>query len=287
MINIIFNHHVIPAEDFPLDVNDRGFLLGDGIFETMRSYEGLLPWLALHWKRLEDHAKVLNLILPLSEKQLQTYLMTLFTANNLTTANAVIRLTITRGAGQRGLLPPKSPAPNFILTAQSFAPSDRASFSAVISQIRRNEFSPLSYIKSLNYLENILAKQQAVTLGYDEAIFLNTQGNLACASSANIYLVKGEKIFTPALEQGILSGIMRQKIITLCSKHQIELVETVLTLQELEQADAVFISNSLLEIMPLDRVGQTNYASSNHKLILKLKKLYQQALSENRSRYVI
>lgn len=284
MINIIFNHHIIPAEDFPLDVNDRGFLLGDGIFETMRSYQGIVPWLELHWQRLEQSAKILSLQLPLTISQLQDHAAMLLQANNLISGNAVLRLTLTRGVSERGLLPTSQQNPNFLITAQPLFPSNQISFSAQVSQIRRNELSPLSQIKSLNYLDNILAKQQAVADGFDEAIFLNTQGNLACASTANIFLVCERKLLTPALEQGTLSGITRRKIIELSRLNQIEVIEAILSQSDLQSAEAVFITNSLSEIMPLDRIDQIKYASSGNSLIIKLKEFYQQAIGEKINR---
>lgn len=283
MINIIYNHHIIPAEDFPLDVNDRGFLLGDGIFETMRGYCGTVPWLELHWQRLEQSAKILNLRLPLTKTELRDHIARLLEANNLKIHDSALRLTVTRGASERGLLPPLQQNPNFLLTGQPFFPSNQISFSAQISQIRRNEFSPLSYIKSLNYLDSILAKQKAVADGFDETIFLNTQGNLACASAANIFLLQGEKLLTPALAQGVLSGTVRQKIIELSQLNQIEMIETILSLADLQHADAIFITNSLAEIMPVDLVDQIKYASSENRLIIKLKALYQQAVYEEKN----
>ncbi|MCW5590096.1 MAG: aminotransferase class IV family protein [Legionellales bacterium] len=182
--------------------------------------------------------------------------------NGLTAKDASLRLTITRGTGHRGLLPPTDPKPTVMLTAFPFSAHALPPANIFITSIRRNEFSPLCNIKSLSYLDNVLARREAVKNGADEGILLNTKGNVAEASAANIFMVNRDGIvITPRLEDGALPGITRGMIINICKELDIEISESVITQQELLSAKEVFLTNSLIEIQPVKKI--------DHQLINK------------------
>ena len=193
--------------DARIDPADRGFTLGDGIFETIRAAHGVpLHW-ARHFARLSNGAAVLGIPLPYCETTLSTAMHDLLRANTLD--EAAIRLTLTRGPAPRGVPPPADPRPTLLIAASSLPPTLPPAHVIVAQSVRRNEFSPLSRTKSINYLDNILARREAEAAGADDALLLNSRGDLAEASAANVFLVLDGRWITPRIEDGALPGIAR------------------------------------------------------------------------------
>lgn len=249
---IYLNGKFIPEEEFKIAPNDRGLLLADGIFETMRAYQGKVFCLEEHYARLCAAAAVLELPISLSLQDVKTAINELLQVNNLLTQDASLRLTLTRGPGPRGILPPLHPNPTIMIAAFPLNSLPHTPMKLHISTIRRNEHSPTSQIKSLCYLDNILAKKEAEKNGDDEAIFLNTQGNIACTCIGNIFIVTANgAIITPPLTDGILPGITRQTVINICQENNISLSEKSIGINDLLSAAEVFITNSILEIQPV------------------------------------
>ena len=157
--------------------------------------------------------------------------------------------------------------PNLIIAVRKFTPYSRAvyqkGFAGIVVSLRRNAFSPLPLHKSLNFLENLLAKREAEDKGAEEAILLNTQGYLAEGAISNIFLLKDKKIVTPSLNSGILPGITRQTILEICATLKIPLEERKVKLDELLAAEEAFLTNSLMEIMPLTRVDSHDIGKGN------------------------
>lgn len=247
-MNIIFlNNQFLPANKANIAINDRGFLLGDGLFETMRIYNGNPLFLTEHWERLQQSAKILDISLHLSKTEIKKIILELLEHNRLSGLDAVVRITLTRGSGERGLSFTKKVKPTLMVTTFIFQPIN-IPCKLVVSKIPRNEFSPLSNIKSLNYLDNILANQYAVKMNADDALMLNTAGNVASTTSANIFMIKNNTIFTPKISDGILPGIMRAHIIKKCADLNFEVFEKTFNLDHLKTANEIFISNSLIGI---------------------------------------
>ena len=249
-----YNGSFISNEDISLKSSDRGFLLGDGLFETIPAYNGHIFGFTEHWERLEQGLKTLNFNLKLSPDTLLKAMERLLHDNNLSTQRASLRVTVTRGTGPRGLLPPAAVEPTILITVAPFNPVVHDQFKLIIASARRNEFSLLSNIKSLNYLDNVLAKMEAQGKNADDAIFLNTRGNVACTSAANIFMIKQGMVITPKLDQGILPGVTRKKILELCDTNKIGVEEGVITLAMLQGADEIFLTNSLIEIQGVTQV---------------------------------
>jgi branched-chain amino acid aminotransferase len=234
---------VDPAEA-RISVADRGFLLGDGLFETMPIYRGRVFDLEAHLQRLASGLALLNLGAAVDLTRLRGGIEDYLAAEDA--ASAVLRLTITRGPGPRGLRLPEKPSPT-ILMSLSPMPADRKEPLSlhVATVTRRNECSPLSRIKALPYLDNVLALQEAQAHGADEAILLNTRGSIACASSANVFALRGGCLETPPISDGALPGTMRALVLVLAKEVGLVAAENQLHTEDLAGADEVFLTNSI------------------------------------------
>jgi branched-chain amino acid aminotransferase len=253
---IYINGNFFPENDAKINCNDRGFLLSDGLFETLRIYAGLPHYLQEHWERLQNGANFLKIPLPIDITELKLIISTLLQYNNLSTSAASIRLTLSRGTGPRGLAPPAVISPTLVLSATPLLPIRKITANVFITSIPRNELSPLSQIKSLNYLDNMLAHCEALENNADEGVLLNTQGNIAEASTSNIFIVTKDGIITPRLQDGALPGVTRKIVIALCKENQLPLLETSITVSQLLQAREIFLTNSIIEIKPVIKVNQ-------------------------------
>lgn len=249
---IYLDGRMVPPEEARIDPCDRGLLLGDGLFETLRAYDGAVPWLDRHIARLRSGAETLRIPLPAVDWASAT--AALLAANQLDRAAAALRITLTRGIGRRGLLPPADPAPRLLMTTVPLPPLSTDPARAQLAAIRRNEQSPLSRHKSLSYLDNVLARMEAEEAGHDEAVLLNSQGRVASASAANIFAVEGARIVTPPVFEGALPGITRQLVLERAGDLGLEAAERPLAVSDLYGADEVFLTNSLIELRPLGAV---------------------------------
>jgi branched-chain amino acid aminotransferase len=252
------NGELLPVGEAALDPRDRGFTLGDGLFETMRVRGGAVLRIERHLSRLRAGAAVLGLS-PLPEDEDLTDAITkTLAANGLT--EAVVRLTISRGVPKRrGLLPEPEPRPSLVVHAEPFAGYAAELYDrgvrAVISGIPRNEHSPLARVKALNYLDNVLARREAEARGADDALLLNTAGDLACASAANLFLLLDAALVTPSVTSGALPGTLRELVVTeLARRAELEVVERAVRPEELHAADEAFLTNTLLGVMPLTKL---------------------------------
>lgn len=266
---------------------DRGLLLGDGLFETMRVLRGrILQW-ERHWSRLHGGAQTIGLALPWGKVDLHGAVGQILHANGL--AEAAVRLTVTRGnSAARGLLPPADTLPTLIIRATPFAPYPerlyRDGMRAIVSRrVRRNEHSTLSRIKSLCYLDNVLARQEAAEQGADEALLLNTQGNVACAATANVFSVREGRLYTPPVAAGALPGTLRALVSEEfapklgCGLHVTQLSETAL-----READEVFLTNALMGVMPVRAIDGQPIAGGNPGPVTRqLRTMYADWLAAN------
>jgi branched-chain amino acid aminotransferase group I len=236
---------------------DYGFLYGYGLFETMRAYKGQVFRLDGHLGRLTHSAAILGL--PLQVQELKGAVMDTIQANKLKEAR--IRIAISIGEG--GMAPDLDTCnkPTVLILAGHYQPYPKwiyqKGFRAIVSSIRRNSQSPLSGLKTANYLESILARQQARAVGSDEAIHLNEKGLLTEASMSNIFIVTEDILRTPGLENGILPGITRETVLELAPRMGINTLEHDIQLDEVLHAQEAFLTNSLIEVMPLtEMVGK-------------------------------
>jgi len=255
MSDIVYlNGSLIPRSQARISALDYGFLYGFGLFETMRAYEGRVFRLDRHLNRLARSAEVLGLPLPATD--LRSAVMATIQANQL--GDARVRIAVSIGEG--GIVPDPSTCdqPTVLILAGHYQPYPEQvyekGFKAIVSSIHRNSQSPLSRLKSANYLESMLARQEARAAGVDEALCLNEKGLLAEASMSNVFLVTNGTIRTPGPGSGILPGITREAILELAPSLAISTLEDDVRRDELFQAQEAFLTNSLIEVMPLTEI---------------------------------
>ena len=229
---------LVPAEAARIDPADRGLLLGDGLFETMRVEAGAPLRLEAHLRRLREGARLLGLPVPRTDEALADAVAAVVRANGL--ADAAVRLTLTAGAGPRGLLRPDPCRPTLMLAAAPLPPPPGPARLVIAAVTRRNEHSPLSRVKSLNYLDGVLAREEAKARGADDAVLLNTAGRVAEATAANLFAVVDGTLVTPPLSDGVLPGTMRAEIIRTRGA-----VERSLDVADLRRATEVFLTSAL------------------------------------------
>lgn len=275
-MNIWLNGKIVDEDKATIHPRDRGFLLGDGLFETMLARRGRIAFLEAHITRLTAGGNILGIPLPTSPVGLSIACEMVLEANDLIEdPRASLRITLTRGPGPRGLLPPDNPEPTLMVSAAP-SPQPPASMTARLSTPRRNALSPASRLKALPYLDNLLAREEAHARGADEALMLDTSGHLACASTANIFLWEGERLVTPAEECGILPGITRAAIITLAERHGIDVAQDLIEPARLAACDGAFLTNSLIGPMPLSHINERELEP--HRLTARLQAAYEIAL---------
>lgn len=237
-----------------ISVMDYGFLYGFGLFETMRAYDGTIFCLERHLERLYYSAERLQWGLPWGKEELAGQVTQ--TLRSLSGGNGYVRLSVTRGIGT-SLDLASCIKPSFAVMVRPYQPLSAQRYQQgwhlITSTIRRNSTSPFSRVKSLNYADNILAKQEAKDKGADEGLLLNEAGYVAEGCTSNVFVVKNGMLGTPCLESGILNGITRQIVMEIAKKAAVPVVEKRLLPTALADADEVFCTNSLLEIMPVTR----------------------------------
>jgi branched-chain amino acid aminotransferase len=253
---IWLNGRLVAREQAHIDPADRGLLLADGLFETLRAYRGHVFKFEEHLARMAEGAAELAIPLPLDPPSIADAVRETLDANQLSAADAAIRITLTRGPGQRGLLPPEDPLPTLIVSAAAYqAPPSVDGFIAVTAKrARRNEKSLTARIKTLCYLDNVIAQTEAAAAGADEAIMLNNQDAVACGGRSNLFAVIDGTLRTPAIEDGALPGITRHAVLALSKADDLPVLEGPIARLELLAATEMFVTNSLLEIMPVRRI---------------------------------
>ncbi|HEY3273661.1 MAG TPA: branched-chain-amino-acid transaminase [Methanocella sp.] len=269
-------------KDAKISVFDHGLLYGDGVFEGIRAYNGRVFRLDEHVDRMYDGAKAIMLTPPLTKAEMKKAIIDTLKKNKLT--DAYVRPIITRGLGDLGLDPRKCPKASVIVIAVSwgamYGDLYEKGLTAVSVSVRRNASEALpTNIKSLNYLNNILAKIEANEKGGDEAIIFDTRGNIAEGSGDNIFIVKGGKVFTPPVLQN-LNGITRECVVELCPKLKIPICDQNLGYFDMYTADEVFVTGTAAEIAPITKIDGRIIADGKpgpitKKLMAAYKKLTQ------------
>jgi branched-chain amino acid aminotransferase len=254
---IYLNGEYVAKENATVSVYDHGFLYGDGIFEGIRIYDGNIFKCKEHLKRLYDSAKSIMLDIPLSFSEMQDVLVETIRRNEL--RDGYIRLVVSRGPGDLGLDPRRSPKANIIIIVEKLSIYPEEAYinglRTVSVSTRRNVPDALNpKIKSLNYLNNILVKIQANLAGVGEAIMLNSQGYVAEGSSDNIFIIKNGVVFTPPAYVGALEGITRAAIMEICARTGVPLKEEPFTLHDVYVADEVFFTGTAAEVIAVREV---------------------------------
>ncbi len=256
---VYLNDHFVPEEEAKISIFDHGFLYGDGLFETVRAYSGRIFALPEHMDRLSRSADRLEIPLP-PPASLETLLYETLRRNHL--KNAVLRLTITRGEARGGLVPDSDPKTRttMVITPRLFDghPADyyENGVTASIVSVRRNAPDALDpALKSLSFLNNVMAKMEAKKRGAFEGIFLSLEGCLSEGTTSNLFWVRDGVIKTPSVKSSILEGITRGVVIGLAKGMGISLKEGNYPPEDLLDAEEAFLTNTGLELMPLTGVN--------------------------------
>ena len=228
--------------DIPLD--DRGFTLGHGLFETVLWAGGQLAHWDAHVQRLERGCRALSL--PAPDRAAFLAAATTAIAEAGTPARAAVRLSWSAGSGGRGLDMPDLLAPRLSVIVTAIA-AVTGPVTLATARVRRNDRSPTSRLKTLSYLDNVLARAEATAAGAEEALMLNTAGEIACAAAANVFWIRHDVVFTPDLDCGVLDGIMRREVIAACHHLGLQVEEVYANPGRLAGAP-MFITNSLMGV---------------------------------------
>jgi aminodeoxychorismate lyase len=249
-----------PSENAFISALDQGMQFGWGLFETIRVYTGKIFLLDEHIKRMYSSATQLSIPIKMNTNELANNLQKF--VDHVGLYDMVLKIILTRGNGE---------ASNIIFTHRevSYTNEDyKRGFTVKIASVRRNETSPLSLMKTLNYMDNIMAKRDAEKSGNNEALFLNTSGKLCEGSMSNVFFVKNNKLYTPKVECGILPGITRKVLIEkLAPVLKIELEEGEYELQDILEAEEAFLTNSVMEIMPISFIGDKRIGDMNKNIL--------------------
>ena len=254
---IYLNDRFVREKEAVVSVFDHGFLYGDGIYETIRSYGNRIFMFYQHLGRLRRSADAIGLSIPIPEKDWPALLHEAMERNDVgnNRSDAYIRITISRGTGEIGLDPALCPRPTVVIMTRPLLPPSpelyKDGVSLIVAKTRRNLPSALNpQVKATNFLNNILAKQEAIAAGVFDSILLNWQSHVTECTVSNLFFVKAGRLCTPALSCGILDGITRGIILTLAREEQIPVDEGGFGVDALRQADECFLSNTTMEVMP-------------------------------------
>lgn len=251
---------LVPAEQAVINVFDHALLYGDGVFEGIRIYHGKIFKEQEHIQRFFESAKVIRLKLPMTAEQLSRAMYDTMRANGVT-GDGYIRLVVTRGVGALGISIRRTANPTIIIIVDkiSLYPAEvyERGLHCVISSISRNHVNALNpRIKSLNYLNNVLAKAEAQAVGADEAIMLGIDGHVCECTGDNIFIIRRGELLTPGRWEGILDGITRGVIMELARKRGMTVMETSLVRHDLFTAEECFATGTAAEIVPITEISQ-------------------------------
>jgi branched-chain amino acid aminotransferase len=255
---ISLNGYIMPGDQPAIMHDERGFTLGDGVFDSMFVCDGEMQEAEAHFARLLRHYAILicpqapeTYTPPLDVATLRARAQNLITAFDADQAHLVLRTSLSAGPGGRGLKAPDTPAPTCLMAmSPAPPPASDAPVTAIIAEsVRRNAYSPLSRIKSLNYGDNLIAYREAQAAGAQEAILLNTAGYVACASVGNIIMVEDGQWLTPPQTDGAMDGTQRARLIEQGMR------EASITTDRLREARAVYSCNCVRGVQPLELIG--------------------------------
>jgi branched-chain amino acid aminotransferase len=277
---IYLDNRFVKESEALVSVFDHGFLYGDGIYETIRSYGSRIFMQDQHLARLRRSAVAIGLKIP--DRDWPTLLLESMERNEVGNerTDAYIRITISRGSGDIGLDPALCPNPTIVIITKPLKPPSaeqyREGVSLIVAKTRRNLPSALDpQIKATNFLNNILAKREALAVGAFDSVLLNWESHLTECTVSNLFFVRAKRLCTPALSCGILDGITRGIILTLAREEQIPIEEGKFTNKDLGQADECFLSNTTMEVMPATTLdGRPIGAGKPGPLTQKLLRLF-------------
>lgn len=287
---IYLNDRFVSDAEAVVSVFDHGFLYGDGVYETIRSYGDKIFMRDQHLARLHRSAEAIGLAIPIPSKSWPDLLHDAMIRNEVGNSqrDAYLRITISRGVGDIGLDPALCPVPTVVIMTKPLVPSPPALYETgvtlVVAKTKRNLSSALSpHIKSTNFLNNILAKREAIAAGAFDSVLLNWENHLTECTVSNLFFVAGGRLCTPSVDCGILDGITRDIVIQLAREANIAVEEGRFSADRLFQAEECFLTNTSMEIMPVSAVDRRPIGSGQPGPITRQ---LQSIFSTRRSRFL-
>jgi branched-chain amino acid aminotransferase group I len=259
---VYFNGSLVPRSQARISVFDHGFLYGYGLFETMRAYGGKIFRLDRHLKRILTAAEIIGMESGLAGIDLAKACLDTLEANGL--KDARLRLTVSRGEVESFPGTGAGAAPTVLVTAKAYTPLSKEAyargFRAGIPSLRRYSGSPLSRLKSTSYMVSVLAKMESEAAGLDEALLLNENGSITEGSISNVFFVSSGSLVTPPVDSGILPGVTRETVLEIARVAGMRVAEREVKPEELGRFDEAFLTNSVMEVMPLVEVRDAREA---------------------------
>ena len=281
---VYLDEDFIEEKKAAVPLTDRGLLLGDGLFETLIVDQGIIEFFRLHYDRLSSSAHLLKIPFEKNFSDLKNIITKLVMVNELSFKKTVVRITLTRGCGPRGLSFPVSTRSRLFVQIFPLQPLVPKNKSLMISRYCLHQTPPLCFIKHLGYQVSILAKQEAYEQGVDEAVLLNAHNHVVCATAANIFIInEKEEIITPSLPSGCLPGIIRGLLLEWAKKNKLIIKEQLILPSQLETAKSIFLTNSVIGIQPFQRFINVNL-NPFHPLVLKVKEGYEKLKEKEKNR---
>jgi aminodeoxychorismate lyase len=250
---VYLNEKLVPEEDAVVSVFDRGFLYGDGLFETIRARDGTPCHWDAHTDRLNQGASALGIVPPASMKELHDAAIRVLRANNL--ADCLLRITLSRGVGARGYSPKGATHPTLVISPHPLPEDWRELKRWRLVTAPHRATDPLGFVKHGSRLAQVIARSHADAAGADDALLLDSSGHAAETTSANLFWISRDRVMTPRLESFILPGVTRSRVLEICKRDGIIAAEGSVTPDELLQADGVFLTQTtrgIIEVAELD-----------------------------------
>ncbi len=283
-LKVYIDGEYYPKSQAKISVYDHGFLYGDGVFEGIREYNGLVFKLKEHIDRLYRSAHAIMLQIPISKEEMSNAVVETIRKNKM--KDSYIRLIVSRGIGDLGLDPQKCPKPTIIIITDTIqirsGNAKETGITTMFSWVRRNSVDATTHeIKSLNYLNSIMAKIEANACGVDEAICLENNGYIAEGVGENVFIVKNGEIFTPPTSTGALAGITAEVVSELCNKLGIKLTIANLTPFMLFTADEAFFTGTAMEMVPIREVNKRQIGNGKPGIVTtKLMMEFQKVIED-------
>ena len=262
---IYLNGNFIEESKATLSPLNRGLMYGDGLFETFRAYKGKVFALNNHFERLSDSAHFLTIEVPFTKEDLSNILSELLEKNGLLNSDSRIRLTLIRGGSPAGLLPTGNEESIIIIAVEGVPASieviqQKGIKLSILKNYRIDHSSPLAARKTINYISGVLGMMEIRELGSDEGVYLNNKNHIVEGITSNIFLAKGGKLLTPPLSSGLLPGITRDTVLEVAKELGIACEEKNLISKDLFQADELFITSSVREVVPAIAIDDKEFS---------------------------
>jgi aminodeoxychorismate lyase len=249
---VFLNGQFVPEAQAVVPINDRGFMYGDGLFETMRVVNGRPFRLAQHLERLRRGVDFLKIKCPFTPKELQNFAGQLIKENQM--PDAILRIVLTRGPGERGYTPGAGGKPTIVMSLHAALPLDVENpvrWRLVTSSIRIPAGDPMASFKTMSKLVHVMARMEAVEKGADEALLVNTNSEVAEAAGGNLFWVSGGRVCTVPTDRGVLPGVTRAVVLEICRTLGLQTNERIIKPEALRNSEGLFITQSAFGIVPV------------------------------------